>query len=241
MEQQEKDNLDRLRGEIHHSSVESGQLTGLTPLDNNLKVSPSIPTIRTLEGDMIGVLNRNELNRSDILAKELDRPGASQIQDAVEDIDRKKKIVTIVFAMILLLAAIGAGIYVFYPKKQIVTQVKAPEKVYTIKDIWQAAPLTIVNNTTEATSTDDYVVVNVKDFNNVYYFMLNNEELLSSLAKDKFGYEQLESFSDISVNNQDLRIADGATGPLVYGYVGKGKLLISNSLKGWLDQAENFK
>ena len=223
----EKDNIstlaDRLRsGEAHPNTT---------------------PVIRTFEGDILNAVRDDNISKISTLSRQLDSVNDSAVYDAANSMDRKKKMITITLSTLFVLLILGAGASYYYFKvyKKPVPVVVAEVKKYYIKDMWTSAPFTFIQNTDTATSTDSSVLADVKDFDALYYYSLNDEEIFKSLAKEKFGYNSLEKSVDISVENQDLRIADGELGAFVYGFVGKKHFLATNNLAEWIKISKTLK
>ena len=223
----EKDNIstlaDRLRGGEAHPNI--------------------TPIIRTFEGDILNAVRDDNISKISTLSRQLDSVNDSAIYDAANSMDRKKKMIKITLFTLFVLLILGAGASYYYFKvyKKPAPIIVAEIKKYYVKDVWTSAPFTFIQNTDTATSTDSSITANVKDFDALYYYSLNNEEVFKSLAKEKFGYNSLEKFVDISVENQDLRIADGELGAFVYGFVGKNYFLATNNLAEWIKISKTLK
>lgn len=223
-------------------------------IHNSINIEPSsqpvpnqIPVIRTFEDDILDQVRSGNIDQRKVLVDELDsRPfeQSTDIYAAAEQVERKKKIIIISSIILGLLILFGGGfVYYYYNYIRVVPQpvVEVPVKVYTVADIWTNPTTQLISYTSTATTTESSIIVSIKDFNALYYYVLNNENIFNDVARNKFHYNSVDKFSDISVQNNDLRIADGESGPLVYGFVDKKFLVISNSLESWLKTADSVK
>ena len=199
------------------------------------------PLIRTFEGDILSSVKSGDLSQIKLVSKEMDANNI--VYGAADSIDNNRKILVFAsIAFLFILLGAGAAYYYFYIyKKPAPAVVKIEEKKYYAADVWKNAPSNIQDNTDIATSTENYILLKVTNFDNLYNYILNNENIFISLAKNKFEYNNLEKFTDFEIDNQNIRIADGETGPFLYGFVGKNYLLITSSVQGWINKSKELR
>jgi hypothetical protein len=123
-----------------------------------------------------------------------------------------------------------------------VVETKTDAPKYTILDVWNdPESKKIFNYDTEATSTDEVIVVKIKNFEYIYKAILEDEKVFTWLAKNKYSYFKMGPFSDTTVQNINMRVADGETGPFVYGYVDQNYLIIANSISSYIKTYKSLK
>ena len=193
--------------------------------------------IHTYESDAYAAIKNKKLDGIHIHALETDNKNGIEGNINIENVELLKKRIFIAVGFILFCILSYTGFY-FYTKPKPVPVVVVPAKVYTVHDTWPQAGNVLDNYTDYSTSTDIYIIVHVSDFDNMYSYILQNEPIFIALAREKFKLETLGAFKDVSVKNYDLRIADGSTGPLVYGYKNRDLLIISNSIENWLSAVD---
>lgn len=230
---------DKFRKEIHHSAPEDFLNDTQNKTENN------IPIIRTLESDILDQVKAGELDQRKILTEQLDSKPlyGGDIYAAADKVAKRKKIILYSSLVLTILLVVGGILFYNYwsnLKNQTPTA-EVPIKKYTVNDIWINPPIQLVNYTGEATTTKDSIIVKIKDFNSLYYYSLNNETIFNQVAKDLYNYNTLGNFSDISIENNDLRIADGGNGPLVYGFLDKNYLIVSNGIDSWIRESKDLK
>lgn len=211
-------------------------------INNSLEENKNeIPVIRTFEHDLIRGVKDGNITGQNILSRELD--SQSEVFRVAENIENKKKITVFISMTFLIFSLSGAafGYYYFfiYEKPVIAEEVKVKE--YFIKDVWTLAPNTIIETTGSSTSTKDSIIIKIKDFDTLYPYLLNNESSLNSLAKNFFKYNSINKFSDLNIENNDLRISDGENGPIIYGYYKKDYLIITNSIQNFIKIIKSLK
>lgn len=207
----------------------------------------NIPTIRTFDGDILNAVKSQHLDEKSILSQELDKTDI--IQAAVANQQTKRKLTSLMLILLIIISLTTlAGVYYYYSNSRIkslaieedLQSKRSQIRIYKLEEIWADVPDQIKNNVSAATSTDSSVLVKISNFDELYPFLLNNEASLITLAINKFGYVSLDTFSDFPVENNDLRIADAGTGPLVYGFIDKDFLIISNSIREWLKAKQSI-
>jgi hypothetical protein len=220
---------------LENNSVESAD----SPVQNVNPVAVDTPVFRTdtNTNDTIAqmVKSKTESSTSNIGAISIDM-GNSEIQKTLSREQGKKKFVTALI-LLLILGVLGVGgwyVYLNYFKVTPVVTLPPAPRVYTLKDIWPDSQ-DVLLYTGVATSGTNYMYAKITDFDNLYSFLNRNETLFTSLAQDLFGYESLNDFSDVSVNNISMRLSDGNDGPLVWGTVGRDYLLVTNSILDFLN------
>lgn len=118
-----------------------------------------------------------------------------------------------------------------------ITTVPVTLNTSNINNVWPSAASSLGAYTGDATSTEKHIIIDIKDFNFVYQYLLQNESLFNEIS-NRFGYNTLQPFHDTTINDIDMRVADGGVGAVVYGYVNQNKLLIANSLNEWLEMRD---
>jgi len=204
----------------------------------------SAPIIHTLESDTHEMLETQKLDSVQIASKQFVENDLSGVTAsvAVQDNNRASSYNFMMYAiMSILVFTIGTASYFYIFKKDpVVEAVIIPVKIYTVADVWPEARERLETNTGAATSTENHVVININNFDNVYAYLIQNEAIFNTIAKNKFNMETLSEFGDVNVKNNDVRIADGGIGPLVYGYVGQKYLIIANSVDEWIKTKESI-
>jgi hypothetical protein len=202
-----------------------------------------IPLIKTFENDISNQIKNNDLSRLDIKSRELS--GNSHIISLAENTKSKTKYFYIFIALLsLILIAISSYFgYEYYLKSKKVEPIKIEVKRFFINDVWPSTSRDQVlkTNTSDATSTNDYIVVDIVNFEKVYSYLLQNENKIEGIAKGKFSYSNLGDFQDATVENIDMRIADCTEGTIIYGYVDKNKLLIANDLGKYIKEYKKLR
>lgn len=236
MDKSLEEKLNNMRQEINHELPIPNQ--DLNQKQNNIS-NNNVPVIRTFENDILDNVKNGNINTTNMLARELDNTTftANDIYGEALKLERKRRIMKIsagVFAFLLLVGAFGYYYYVLTkPKPTVVTEV--PVKKYYVADYFKNPTPKLIDYTGEATTTENLnnkiLIINIKNFDNLYYYILNNESILSDVAKKYFNYVYISDFSDASIENIDLRISDGETGPMVYGFAGREHFLISNNIE----------
>lgn len=202
--------------------------------------APAVPLIRTFETDLLEQVKSGDMSKLSVIAGEMDK--GVNIQSVVDNTNKKRKII-LISSLVFLFVAACAGGYYYYLSTRVVPEVKVEVKKYFIYDVW---PGTLKDdmlrlNTGEATSTADTVIINVGNFEKVYPYILKNEDKLKSLGEDKYGYTDIGNFEDTTIENIDMRIVDGNEGPIIYGYVDKNKLLISDDIGKYITEHKRLK
>ncbi len=202
--------------------------------------APAVPLIRTFETDLLEQVKTGEISKLSVMAGEMNK--GVDIQSMVDNTNQKKKFI-LIFSFAFLFLALCVGGYYYYLSTKVIPVVKVEIKKYFIYDVWPGTLKddTLRLNTGEATSTSDIVVINVGNFEKIYPYIIKNENKLKSLAEDKYGYTNMGDFEDTTIENIDMRIADGNEGPIIYGYVDKRKLLISDDIGKYIAEYKLLK
>ena len=200
-------------------------------------LEPTRPIIHTYQSDAYAAIKEKSLDALHISANEMD----SQ-KNIVKDItqstaDSKRREILIFVISFFIIVILGVFLYIKNrPQPLIVTP--GDVKYFTVHDTWPQIGdmLDAYTNikTDSSTSTDNYLIINITDFTGLYSYMLHNEYIFNDIANDKFKLGKLSEFKDVTIENHDLRIADGESGAMVYGYVGTAKLIIANSIINWI-------
>jgi hypothetical protein len=211
----------------------------LSPQDSANK----IPLIKTFQSDLMEGGDATKLSQMQNNISQ-----SYNIQSVADNLKTRKKIMVIAASILALLLIIGGGVYYYmYTQKKAAEEKVAAElkksqqiKRYYISDVWPevSRDALLKENTGEATSTKDVIVINVKNFEKVYDYLIDNEKKMTGLATGKFDYTNLGDFQDATIENIDMRIADCNEGPVVYGYVDKDKLIITNDIDRYI---KNYK
>jgi hypothetical protein len=211
----------------------------------NSKQEPkAVPMIRTMSSDITTVADSQSIDKLKLISAQMDANNSfasANISEVAQSIDNKKRIIlisSILLIVLFLFSAAGYYYFVIMPRQNIQPVPVVNVKTYNIRDFWPSASSFLLDNTGQATATADYILIEVKNFDSLYAYVINSENVFKNLAKERFGYEELGQFADVSISNQDLRIADGIAGPLVYGFIDKKYLLISNSLNTWIEKSQ---
>jgi hypothetical protein len=186
------------------------------------------PTIHTLESDTIDMLQN---------------PLASNLAIAEEaNAERIKKIrVIIAIGMSVLLIALSLYMYFAFVKKPVpVAAVVEPPRIYKLVDVLPELNSNLSTYTNLATSTENSMAIDIVTFDNIYGYILQNEKYFGQIVGKRFGLGNISEFTDINIQNNDVRIADGETGVIVYGYIEQKKLVIANSVEEWLKIKSNI-
>ncbi len=189
--------------------------------------------IHTYESDAYAAIKNKKLDGIHIHALETDSKNGIAENIVVENNQNLKKKIIILAGTIFTLLAIVVVVY-FYTRPKPVVVINAPAKIYTVYDTWPQIGTALDSYTDYSTSTDTYIKIHISDFDSMYAYIINNEAVFTALAREKWSLGMLGAFKDVSVQNHDLRIADGSTGPVVYGYAGKENLIIANSVENWV-------
>lgn len=186
------------------------------------------PVIHTLESDTFDMLQN---------------PLASNLAIAEEaNAERIKKVRVIIgIGMLVLLIALSLYMYFAFVKKPApVVAVIEPPRIYKLVDVLPELNSNLSMYTNLATSTENSVVIDVVIFDNVYAYIIQNEKQFGQIVGKRFGLGNMSEFTDINIQNNDVRIADGETGVIVYGYMEQKKLIIANSVEEWIKIKSNI-
>jgi hypothetical protein len=200
-----------------------------------------IPLIKTFEGEQVEHNNTLHAIISD--NKEELRDNGVNVMSVADKTKANKKILLIILATLFLLTAVVVG-YFYYKHVNRPLPVVVPQiKKYFIGDVWKSVnkDTLLKESTNEATSTEDIIIINISSFEKLYPYLLKNEDKFEGLAQDNFKYTNLGQFQDATIENIDMRIADCNEGPIVYGYVNKDKLLISNDIGKYIKTYKSLK
>ena len=107
-------------------------------------------------------------------------------------------------------------------------------KTYSVADVWPGMASELSSSTGEATSSNAYVVITIKDFKTVYDKVTNNEDRINEIAQEYFGIADLNKFTTQPINNIELHVADAQNKIMVYGYVGEKYLVFTDSIANWM-------
>ncbi len=208
--------------------------------ETTINVAPPVPLIRTFEVDLLEQVKAGEVSKLSIIAGEMDK--GINIQSVADNTNKKRKYI-LIFVCFFIFAAMCAGGYYYYLMTKVVPVVKIDVKKYFIYDVWPGTLKddTLRLGTGEATSTVDTTIININNFESIYPYIIENEDKLRSLAEDKYGYTNVGDFEDTTIENIDMRIADGNEGPVIYGYVDKKRLLISNDIGKYITKYKLLK
>jgi hypothetical protein len=202
--------------------------------------SPKIPLVKTFESDIMQGVKDGSISKLSIIKGEMDN-GVSALS-VTDKSKNTKKILLVIFILIFLIAA-GAGgyFYYFYINKPIAAEVQL--KRYFIGDVWPGTntDTLLKENTKDATSTESSLVIDLLNFEKVYPYLLKNENKFENIAKNNFKYSKLGDFQDAIIENIDMRIADCKEGAIIYGYVGKDKLVIANDIGVYIKVYKSLK
>ena len=185
-------------------------------MDENKNVEGT-PVIHTLESDTFNMMEN-----------------ASVSQDTSADKAKKIRIL-IAFGLAILLSLLSVYLYfAFIKNKKPVQEAIIPVREYKLVDVLPEFNSKLSSYTDLATSTEDSMIIDLLNFDNVYAFILQNEKWFGDVVGRRFELGNVSEFADIKIQNNDLRIADGESGPIVYGYVDQKKLIIAKSIEKWL-------
>ena len=192
-----------------------------------------IPLVKTFESDLMSQINDGSVSKLSIIKGEMDK--GINVMSVADKAKSNKKILLITLGILFLVVA-SAGGYFYYQHINKPAPVVVEVKRYFIGDVWKSAnkDVTLKENTSDATSTEDIIVIDLVSFEKVYPYLLKNENKFESVAKDNFKYTNLGEFQDATIENVDMRVADCNEGAIVYGYVGKSKLIIANDIGKYL-------
>lgn len=185
-------------------------------MDENKNVEGT-PVIHTLESDTFNMMENTSVS-----------------QDTSADKAKKIRIL-IAFGLAILLSLLSVYLYfTFIKNKKPVQEAIIPVREYKLVDVLPEFNSKLSSYTDLATSTEDSMIIDLLNFDNVYAFILQNEKWFGDVVGRRFELGNVSEFADIKIQNNDLRIADGESGPIVYGYVDQKKLIIAKSIELWL-------
>ncbi len=215
------------------------RLASDTKIVTNLS-NPKIPLVKTFENDIMSSMNDGSVSKLSIISGEMDN-GVSAL--SVADKAKKVKKILLITLGILFLIAMSVGGYFYYQYINRVVPIAIEVKRYFIGDVWKGVNRdgTLRESTADATSTQDVVVINLLNFEKVYPYLLKNENKFESVALDNFKYTNLGDFQDATIENIDMRVADCNEGAIIYGYVGKDKLIIANDIGKYIKTYKTLK
>jgi hypothetical protein len=205
-----------------------------------MKGVETVPHIRTFESDIFNSTRSDKgADRITILSDQLDVQGMVNMQD------KKHKAFLILTSVLVCCFVLGSAFaaYYIYVEKNKSLPVKALEvKRYYVSDLFKEVKsiYLLKSFTSEATSSknvfDDKLsyVINISNFDNLYEKIITQESIISDIAKIKYSYVAVSDFKDVTIQNIDMRIADGEEGLIVYGFFKKEKLIISNNINEYL-------
>ncbi len=194
-------------------------------MDEDPKKS-STPIIHTLESDTLGMIQNIPASYS----------------SPEDNVVRTKKILMIIaIGMLVLFCALSAYLYFTFIKKPTpVVEIINPPRIYKLVDVLPEFNSKLSTYTNLATSTESSIIVDIVTFDNVYAYLIQNESTFGQILASKFNLGSVSEFTDINIQNNDVRIADGETGLIVYGYVEQKKLIITTSIEEWLRIKSNI-
>ncbi len=205
----------------------------------------STPIIHTLESDTFDMMQKEKdgtvtANTKPFVNSPIYLNGVSIAEQ--ERVARIKKIrIMLATFMLVVLAILSTYIYFAFIKKPAsVIEITNPPRVYRLVDVLPELSEKLALHTDLATSTDSSIIINIVDFDNVYAYLIQNESTFGQIVANKFNLGGVSGFTDINIQNNDVRIADGETGPIVYGYVEQKKLIITSSVEEWLKIKSNI-
>ncbi len=203
------------------------------------------PVIHTLESDTFDMMQKEKVsgiisNTKPFVNSSIYVNGVSLAEG--DSIARTKNIrIIIATFMLVLLAILSTYIYfAFIKKPPLVAEIKVSPRVYKLVDVLPELNSRLSEYTDLATSTDSSMVIDLVNFDNVYAYILQNESTFGQIVSSKFNLGDVSGFTDINIQNNDVRIAGGETGPIVYGYVEQKKLIITSSVEEWLKIKSNI-
>lgn len=203
------------------------------------------PIIHTLESDTLNMMQNQTLSGVPVATKQIVNTPiyTNNISVASEaNADRIKKIrVMLAVLMLVLLTLLSTYIYFAFIKKPApVPEIINPPRVYKLVDVLPELNSRLSMYTNLATSTESSMVIDLVIFDNVYSYIIQNEKEFGQIVASRFDLGAVSEFTDINIQNNDVRIADGETGPIVYGYVEQKKLIITTSIEEWLRIKSNI-
>ncbi len=205
----------------------------------------STPIIHTLESDTFDMMQKEKdggvtANTKPFVNSSIYLNGVSMAEQ--ENIARIKKIrIMLATFMLVLLAILSTYLYFAFVKKPApVTDIVNPPRIYKLVDVLPELNSRLSMYTNLATSTENSIVIDLVIFDNVYSFLIQNEKEFGQIVGQRFGLGNISEFTDINIQNNDVRIADGETGSIVYGYVEQKKLIITSSIEEWLRIKSNI-
>jgi flagellar basal body-associated protein FliL len=201
-----------------------------------------MPIIHTMESDSYDNIRKGNIDKIKILSGQMDTSQNSFAANGF--VGNKKMLIISLIAALSFISIAGAGLFYFfvYKKPVAVEEVKLETPKYTILDVWNDPQAqSIFSNTTEATSTQDSITIKIDDFDPVYKAILSDETIFANLARSKFKFYQLGSFSDLSVKDIKMRVSDGESGAFVYGYVDKNYMIMASSVSRFLELYNSLK
>lgn len=185
-------------------------------MDENKNVEGT-PVIHTLESDTFNMMENTSVS-----------------QDTSADKAKKIRIL-IAFGLAILFSLLSVYLYfAFIKNKKPAQEAIIPVREYKLVDVLPEFNSKLSSYTDLATSTEDSMIIDLLNFDNVYAFILQNEKWFGDVVGRRFELGNVSEFADIKIQNNDLRIADGESGPIVYGYVDQKKLIIAKSIELWL-------
>lgn len=202
-----------------------------------------LPKIETFEYDITNEIKTKEANIRDIAVSN------GTIENKEEDNSRNKNLMLIsVSAFLILISVISVIVYFLYSQKQ--ETLPAPKVAqrsangFKEKDLSSRLPLLyekVGRFITKGEETPYGFSLSLDNYNEVFAFMLKNEnqfsDELSKLLKVNLYMSTssaLLSFTDITINNQNMRTLTNGSSTIVYSFLNTEYLLLSTSTEGIL-------
>lgn len=202
-----------------------------------------LPKIETFEGDITNEIKTKEANIRDIAVSN------GSIENKAEDTSKNKNVVLIsISAFLILISVISVLVYYLYAQKEeVVPTPKVVQKSATgfkEKDLSSKLPLLygkVGRFLKKGEETPYGFSISLDNYNEVFAFMLKNEDQfsdeLSNLLKVDLYMSTTSaplSFSDITINNQNMRELTNGSSTIVYSFLNTEYLLLSTSTEGIL-------
>jgi hypothetical protein len=235
--------------QIHH---QVGESLGMSDSFRNLKNNNSnininqnmndvkvVPHIKTFESDIYNAVKEGEMDKINVLSGQLD------IQDTVNMQDRKHKVFIVLMCSLVFSFISGcafAGYYIYKEKNKPLPVETVHVQKYYISDIFPFVKNVdyLKSYTGEATSSKNIFdenfsyIIEIIDFDSLYKTITLNEEIVKDISKEIYKYNLVSDFKDVTIQNIDMRMADGVDGAVIYGFSKKNKIIISNNINEYL-------
>lgn len=197
-----------------------------------------LPKIETFEYDITNEIKTKEANIRDIAVSN------GVIENKEEDNSKNKNMILIsISAFLILISVISVLVYYLYMQnKEEVAPVKIIQKNengFREEDLSSKLPFLygkVGRFITKGEETPHGFSLTLDNYNEVFAFMLKNEnqfsDELSDLLKVNLYMSTTSaplSFTDVTVNNQNMRILTNGSSTIVYSFLNTEYLLLSTS------------